>query len=51
MALVIGGYLNCKDKEILVNSSLKATKKKKLSMVLSKIQVSDPGPSWHLVGM
>ena len=31
--------------EILVKSSLKATKKK-LAIVISKIQVSDPGPSW-----
>ena len=30
--------------KILVNFSLKA--KKKLPMVLSKIQVSNPGPSW-----
>ena len=44
MALVNRGYLHCTDKEILINSSLKATKK--LAMVLSKIQVSDPGPSW-----
>ena len=39
----------CKHKEILVSSSsLKATKKKKkkLSIVFSKIHVSDPGPSW-----
>ena len=33
------------NKEILVNSSLKATKSK-LARVISKIQVSDPGPSW-----
>ena len=45
MVLVNGGYLHCTDKEILVNSSLKATKKK-LARVISKIQVSDPGPSW-----
>ena len=31
-------------KEILVNSSPKATKK--MARVISKIQVSDPGPSW-----
>ena len=31
-------------KEILVNSSLKATKK--MARVISKVQVSDPGPSW-----
>ena len=35
-------------KEILVNSSLKATKKKKKwARVISKVQVSDPGPFWH----
>ena len=45
MALVNGGYLNCTDiKKILVNSSLKVTKK--MALVLSRIQVSDPGPSW-----
>ena len=38
-------------KEILVNSYLKATKKtkqnkKKMAWIISKIQVSDPGPSW-----
>ena len=32
-------------KEILVNFSLKATKKK-LARAISKTQVSDPGPSW-----
>ena len=32
-------------KEILVNSFLKATKKK-LARAMSKNQVSDPGPSW-----
>ena len=34
--------------EILVNSSLKATikKNKKMAMVISEIQVSNPGPSW-----
>ena len=32
-------------KEILVNSSLKTTKKK-LARAISKNQVSDPGPSW-----
>ena len=31
------------DKEILVSSSLKG---KKLARVISKVQVSDPGPSW-----
>ena len=31
-------------KEILVNSSLRVTKK--MARVISKIQVSDPGPSW-----
>ena len=47
MVLVNGGYLHCTDKEILVDSSLKVTpKKKKLAWVNSKIQVSDPGPSW-----
>ena len=45
MALAKGGYLHCTNIEILVNSSLKATKKN-LAMVISKIQVSDPGPSW-----
>ena len=44
MVLVNGGYLHCIDKEILVNSSLKGTKK--MAMVISKTQVSDPGPSW-----
>ena len=33
-------------KEILVNSSLKATKKKKLARAISINQVSDLGPSW-----
>ena len=34
-------------KEILVNSSLKTTKKKKkMARAISKNQVSDPGPSW-----
>ena len=47
MVLVNGGYLHCTDiKEILVNFSVKATKKEKLAKVISKIQVSDPGPSW-----
>ena len=34
-----------KHTEVLVNSSLKA-RKKKLARIISKIQVSDPGPSW-----
>ena len=46
MALVNGGYLHCMDKEILVNLSLKATKIKELALVISKIQVSNPGQSW-----
>ena len=41
MLLVNGGYLHCTD---LVNSSLKGTKK--MDRVISKTQVSDPGPSW-----
>ena len=45
MALVNGGlFALYGHKEILVNSSLKATKK--IAMVLSKIQVGDPGLSW-----
>ena len=37
----------CGHKEILKNSSsLKPQKKKKMAMVLSKIQVSHPGSSW-----
>ena len=44
MALVNGGYFPCTDREILVNSSLKATKK--ISYGPQKIKVSDPGPSW-----
>ena len=41
----MGGYLHCTDKkEFLVNPSLKA--KKKMAMILSEIQISDPGPSW-----
>ena len=36
-----------RQKETLVNSSLKATKnKKKMARVILKIQVSHPGPSW-----
>ena len=47
MVLVNGGFLHCTDKEILVNSSLKSTKKKKKTgKAISKNQVSDPGPSW-----
>ena len=47
MVLVNGGYLHCTDKEILVNSSLKGKKKKeKMARLISKTQVSDPGPSW-----
>ena len=49
MVLVNGGFLKCTDKETLVNSFLKATKKKKkkkLARAISKNQVSDPGPSW-----
>ena len=41
MVLVSGGYLHCTDKEILVNPSLKETKK--MARVISKPQVSDPG--------
>ena len=38
---------SCRHEEILVNSSVKATKKKKkLARAISKNQVSDPGPSW-----
>ena len=44
MVLVNGGYFYCTDKEILVNSSLKGAKK--MARVISKTQVSDPGPSW-----
>ena len=44
MVLVNGGYLHCTDKEIIVNSSLKG--KKRMVRVISKTQVSDPGPSW-----
>ena len=44
MVLVNGGYLHCTDKEFLVNSSLKGTKK--MAREISKTQVSDPGPSW-----
>ena len=49
MVLVNGGFLlaQYRHKEILVNSSLKATKKKKkLARAISKNQVSNPGPSW-----
>ena len=42
MALVNRGYLHRTNIAILVNSSLKAIKKK-LTMVILKIQVSDPG--------
>ena len=45
MVLVNGGFLHCRVKEILVNSSLKVTKTK-LARAISKNQVSDPGPSW-----
>ena len=45
MVLVNGGFLHYTVKEILVNSSLKATKTK-LARAISKNQVSDPGPSW-----
>ena len=38
--LALNGY-----KEIIVNSSLKMTQKK-MALVLSNIQVSDPGPFW-----
>ena len=44
MVLVNGGYLHCTDKEILVNSSLKGTKK--MARVISKTEVSELGPSW-----
>ena len=46
MVLVNGSYLHCTDKEILVNSSLKGTKKKKIAGVFSKTQLSEQGPSW-----
>ena len=53
MALVNGGYLHYKEtcKEVLQNSSSlipQKTKQKnnKLAIVLSKIQVRDPGSSW-----
>ena len=42
--LANGGYLHCTDKEVSVNSSLKGTKK--MARVISKTQVSYPGPSW-----
>ena len=45
MVLVNGGFLHCTDKEILVNSSLKTTRKKWLEQS-KKNQVSNPGPSW-----
>ena len=48
MALVNGGYLHDTDKEVLQNSSLKPPKVK-LAMVLSKIQVNNPGHLGPLV--
>ena len=43
MALVNGATCSqYRHKEILINSSLKATKKKELAMVLAKLQVSNP---------
>ena len=45
MVLVNGGFLHCTDKEILVNSSLKTTRKK-MARAISKNQVSNRGPSW-----
>ena len=46
MVLLNWGYLHCMDiREILVNSSLKATKRK-ITYGHLKIQVSDIGPSW-----
>ena len=41
MALVNGGYLHCTDSKFFSK-----TDQKKMAMVLSKIQVSDPGPFW-----
>ena len=40
----MGATCTYKHIKILVNSSLKETKKK--AMVISKIHMGDPGPSW-----
>ena len=44
MVLVNGGYLHCTDKKKFLSERDK--KKKKMARVISKTQVSDPGPSW-----
>ena len=47
MALVNGGYLHCRDmKKILVNSSLKVTKRKIGSSHLKNSGERSRGPSW-----
>ena len=48
MVLVNGGYSHCTD----LRNSCKfffESDKQKLAGVISKIQVSDPGPSWPFV--
>ena len=47
MALVNGGYLHCTDIKKFLLGLPRKQPPKKLAMVLSKIQVSDPGPYWY----